>query len=86
MSLAETRSQATAMRDLLRRLDRDANRYAPARPTAPPASPLMLAAATPQPSVVAVGDWLLHQDPETGDLMATGPDGTVHTLIQKGTP
>lgn len=87
MSLADTRSPATAMRDLLRRIDRAANKYSPARPTAPPAAPFMLAAApapAPAPAAVVVGQWRLHQDPETGDLMATDPDGIVHVLLRKG--
>lgn len=83
MSLADARSPETAMRDLLRRLDRAANSYAPARPTAPPG--LLMMAAQPTPVEVMVGQWRLHQDPETGDLMATDPDGSVHILIRKGT-
>lgn len=78
-----SRSEGTAMRDLLRRLERQANRYSPARPTEPPA---MFTLMAPAPATVSVGGWLLHEDPDTGDLMATDPDGATHTLLTKGTP
>lgn len=75
------RATDTALRDLLRRLERDANAYSPARPSAPP--PAMLAAA-PAPQVVQVGDWTLSQDPDSGDLVATHNDGTTRTVASRG--
>jgi hypothetical protein len=75
------RNPATALRDLLRSLDREATAAHPARPSAPPA--LLLARAAPAP--VTVGDWVLSQDPDTGDLVAThGITGATATVALNG--
>ncbi len=83
-----SRSPNTAMRDLLRQIDRSANTSKVARPTAPPpgggALLAFAAAPPPEPSTVAVGDWLLTQDPATGDLLAVHSDGTTRTIATKG--
>lgn len=71
------RNPATALRDLLRSLDRESTAAHPARPSAPPSMPFARAAPAP----VRVGDWVLSQDPDTGDLIATNDiTGTVATV------
>lgn len=89
------RATSTAMRDLLRYLERRTI-IPPARPTAPPLAPLGAASAgaelggparplTAEPAPVRVGDWTLTQDPLSGDLVATHVDGTTTTVATKGT-
>lgn len=75
------RSDATAMRDLLRRLERDANAARPARPTALPA---MLTAQATAPRTSVGPNWTLAEDPDTGDLIASHTDGTTVVLARKG--
>jgi hypothetical protein len=82
------RSPATAMRDLLRQLERQKIRP-PARPTQlPPSGFARLAALTSTESVetasVVVGAWTLTEDPVSGDLVATNEDGTTRTIATKG--
>lgn len=81
------RSPATAMRDLLRSLERQTIKP-PARPTHPPATVAALTAPsateTAAPAVVQVGAWTLAEDPDSGDLVATNADGTTRTLATKG--
>jgi hypothetical protein len=76
------RSQATAMRDLLRQLDREINASRPARPTAPPSFAL---AAAPASMEVRIGSWTLTEDGATGDLLAVDSNGATYVLAQKGT-
>lgn len=80
------RNPATALRDLLRFLDRDANASHPARPSEPPVMALARFAPTLAPALtVAIGDWVLSQDPDTGDLIAThATTGTVTTVAVTG--
>jgi hypothetical protein len=82
------RSPATAMRDLLRQLERQKIRP-PARPThLPPAGFATFAALssteTDEPAPVVVGAWTLTEDPVSGDLVATNQDGTTRTIATKG--
>lgn len=76
------RSQATAMRDLLRQIDRELNASRPARPTAPPSFAL---AARTAPAEVRIGSWTLTEDSTTGALIAVDDNGATHVLAQKGT-
>jgi hypothetical protein len=80
------RSTATAMRDLLRYLERQSV-TPPARPTAPPPAPLAAPARSlaAEPVLVRVGDWTLTQDSLSGDLVAEHADGTRRTIAVKGT-
>lgn len=83
-----SRSPETSMRDLLRRLERETVRSRPMRPSPPlgTAAPRALAATQQEPSTTAtVGDWVLAQDEETGDLVATNTDtGTTATVARRG--
>lgn len=77
------RNPETAMRDLLRRLERANTASKPARPTQPPTT--VLAARSAAPSELLVGDWVLSQHPDTGDLIATNAlTGTSATVAYKG--
>jgi hypothetical protein len=83
------RSPATAMRDLLRQLERQKTRP-PARPTQlPPAAMATFVALTStetaETAPVVVGAWTLAEDPVSGDLVATNADGTTRTIATKGT-
>lgn len=83
------RSPATAMRDLLRQLERQKIRP-PARPTQPPPAAMATFAAlrsteTAESAPVVVGAWTLTEDPVSGDLVATNADGTTRTIATKGT-
>jgi hypothetical protein len=82
------RSPATAMRDLLRQLERQKIRP-PARPTQLPAGVSTFAALTSTESAettsVVVGAWTLTEDAASGDLVATNADGTTRTIATKGT-
>jgi hypothetical protein len=89
MLIEEGRSRDTAMRDLLRRLDRASTYVPPARPTELP-EPLLLAMTAAPADPVAVGRWVPHTDPDTGtqtwQLIFTDPDGNDHVLIPPGGP
>lgn len=83
------RSPATAMRDLLRQLERQKIKP-PARPTQLPAAPAaapfpaLMSTETAEPASVAVGAWTLAEDPVSGDLVATNEDGTTRTIASRG--
>lgn len=81
------RSPATAMRDLLRQLERQQVKP-PARPTEPPPAGPAFAALrsteTAEPAPLVVGAWTLTEDPISGDLVATNADGTTRTIATKG--
>lgn len=83
------RSPATAMRDLLRQLERQKIKP-PARPTRPPALAATVSRAaltsteTAETAPVVVGAWTLAEDAVTGDLVATHQDGTIRTIATKG--
>lgn len=85
-----SRSPQTAMRDLLRRLEREATRSRPMRPNPPMGGAMALAAlpsadTTAAATTVAVGDWLLSQDDDTGDLIATNTQtGSSTTVARRG--
>lgn len=83
----------TAMRDYLRRLEREANANYPARPTVQPPPPPTTgnpdppaASLSDETGGVSVGRWRLRDDPLSGDLVAIDPDGTTHILIARGEP
>lgn len=65
------RSPDTALRDLLRRLERNTVGSKPARPSAPPTARQEPSQGPATASPVRVGDWELTEDPDTGDLIAT---------------
>lgn len=82
------RSPATAMRDLLRQLERQSIKP-PARPTHAPSVAMASFAAlasteTADTAPVVVGAWTLSEDPVSGDLVATNADGTTRTIATKG--
>lgn len=83
-----SRSPATSMRDLLRRLDREINRSRPKRPNPPVtvAAPARSATTPDDPGgALTVGDWVLAQDGETGDLIATNTStGATATVARRG--
>lgn len=74
------RSSDTAMRDLLRRLERSVIGSHPARPSAPPPPALTLAAPA---TTVQIGNWALTQDPATGDLIATHTETGTSTTVAR---
>ena len=85
-----SRSPDTAMRDLLRRLER-LTISPPARPNnpPPPAAPMALSTGLAGPHMaeqapVAIGQWVLVEDSLSGDLVARHADGTVRTLASRG--
>lgn len=76
-----SRSPNTAMRDLLRQLDRQTIRppMRP-RPYTPPPTPT----EPIEPAETRIGAWQLLEDPDSGDLIALHDDGTQRTLATKG--
>lgn len=83
------RSPATAMRDLLRFIERQTIKP-PARPNNPP-PPLLAARSEPpagpqsdEQAVVSIGAWVLSEDALSGDLVATHADGTTRTVATRG--
>lgn len=82
------RGTATAMRDLLRGLDRSVNGSHPARPNHPPAGGFSLARAisAPVPAVVTIGAWTLSEDPDSGDLIATHSQTGATTTVARKEP
>lgn len=82
-------SSGTALRDLLRHLDRNATGSHPARPTTPPPSGFarMALAAPVEQTALSVGDWTFTQDPDTGDLIVTNSEtGAATTVARKAGP
>lgn len=78
-NLANARSTDTAMRDLLRHLERQTV-TPPMRPRPWPEEP----AEAISGSGIRIGAWVLTEEPETGDLVATNDDGTQRTVATKG--
>lgn len=86
------RSPATAMRDLLRFLERQTI-TPPARPNNPPAllaAPPAARSAPPaglqsnEQAAIRIGAWVLAEDALSGDLVATHADGTTRTVATRG--
>ena len=80
------RNPATSMRDLLRQLERQKIKP-PARPNPPTTLATFSALSSPEtdePAAVAVGSWVLSEDPDSGDLVATNADGVTKTLATRG--
>lgn len=84
------RSTDTALRDLLRRLDRQINASHPVRPSATSETTTLSTFTTDTAldgTTVTVGDWVLSQDAETGDLVATdSTTGAATVVARKGEP
>jgi hypothetical protein len=79
------RHPARQMVFLLRELGRTNNAYRVARPTALPTGAPAALAPTDNDTTVRIGDWTLHQDADTGDLVATNStDGTTAIVARRG--
>lgn len=76
------RSPETAMRDLLRQIERQATGYTPYRPAGPT---VMAALSVPPPPEVRIGNWVLTQN-DTGDLVAVNDDGTTRVVATQEVP
>lgn len=73
----------TAMRDLLRNLERQADANHPARPGTEPPLAALTATTSAVQDYIRIGRWQITEDALSGDLVALGPDGDTHTLIHR---
>lgn len=76
-----SRNPDTAMRDLLRQLERNATNYTPARPGTGSTAFAAMAMSAPAPAEVRIGDWVLTQN-ALGELVAVHDNGTGHVLAK----